>query len=204
LRERGVLAVAAAAAFALSVSQASAAAESDWPCVQRLVPELSAGQMWTGTVIEELPADLVLNEDLQALAERLASSGLPPEEAAKAVTEALADVPEDQRPLYRAALFRVTLERINEQRTAIIEGIQTYARRQQALAGKITANGRKLVELRHEAGKAGEVEELTNERAWDMRVFDERQRSLTALCDQPVHLEQRAFALARAMAGANP
>jgi hypothetical protein len=38
-------------------------------------------------------------------------------------------------------------------------------------------------------------------RSWDMRLYEDRRDSLTYLCEQPVLLEQRAFALARAIAG---
>jgi hypothetical protein len=34
-----------------------------------------------------------------------------------------------------------------------------------------------------------------------MRVFDDRQRSLRVVCDQPVLLEQRAFAISRLIQG---
>ena len=49
------------AAIVLAVAHASAAAagwgccdrhRSDWPCVQRLVPELAAGQLWGGTSLD--------------------------------------------------------------------------------------------------------------------------------------------------------
>ena len=32
---------------------------------------------------------------------------------------------------------------------------------------------------------------------WDTRIFDEREQSLTYVCESPVLLEQRLFALAR-------
>ena len=36
-------------------------------------------------------------------------------------------------------------------------------------------------------------------RQWDLRVFEDRQRVLRQICEQPVRLEQRAFALSRAL-----
>ena len=35
---------------------------------------------------------------------------------------------------------------------------------------------------------------------WDMRIFQDRQQALTYVCETPVILEQRVFALARAIA----
>ena len=34
-------------------------------------------------------------------------------------------------------------------------------------------------------------------RLWDTLIYTDRQKSMTLVCDQPVQLEQRAFALAR-------
>ena len=39
--------------------------------------------------------------------------------------------------------------------------------------------------------------ELEEQILWDSRIYDERERSLTYICEQPVLLEQRIFALAR-------
>jgi hypothetical protein len=39
---------------------------------------------------------------------------------------------------------------------------------------------------------------------WDIRIFEDRQKSLKYLCDQPVFLEQRAFELGRAMVAMLP
>ena len=38
---------------------------------------------------------------------------------------------------------------------------------------------------------------LGRAREADLRIFDEREKSMTYLCEQPVLLEQRAFALGR-------
>jgi len=54
--------------------------------------------------------------------------------------------------------------------------------RQSALAGQ------------HGTAADADLEELLS---WDLRIFEERNRSMTYLCEQPVLLEQRAFALGR-------
>ncbi|MFK8252159.1 hypothetical protein [Ancylobacter terrae] len=37
---------------------------------------------------------------------------------------------------------------------------------------------------------------------WDTRIYDTRTQAVTAVCESPVILEQRAFALARAIQNA--
>jgi hypothetical protein len=175
--------------------------DPDWPCMQRLVPELAAGQLWGATSLDDLPEGAKLAPALEQLPARLADRSLPTDEAQRLVEAALAQVPEAERTTQGALLFRETLRIINGQRGTMIVGIKRYAQRQQALAEKINQDGRKLVELRRDPARAEAQLELTSERRWDMRVFDERQRSLRAVCDQPVLLEQRAFAIARLIQG---
>ena len=44
------------------------------------------------------------------------------------------------------------------------------------------------------------IEELQDALAWDIRVYKERAQALTFVCETPVLLEQRAFAIARTLA----
>ena len=98
-------------------------------------------------------------------------------------------------------LFTASLEIINGERSDQIEGIKRYARRQQTLAKRIAAESAKLGNLPPgpDVVPPPELADIKQARDWDIRVFEERQRSLKYLCDQPVALEQRAFALARAL-----
>ena len=41
--------------------------------------------------------------------------------------------------------------------------------------------------------------ELSDRLNWELRIFDERQKSLRFVCEVPVLIEQRLFALARAI-----
>ncbi len=49
---------------------------------------------------------------------------------------------------------------------------------------------------RTEAVRA-EIDETEQQLLWDTRVFDEREQSLSYVCESPVLLEQHLFALAR-------
>ena len=41
--------------------------------------------------------------------------------------------------------------------------------------------------------------DMQNELNWDTRIFDDRQRLLPAVCEQPVLLEQRLYQLSHAV-----
>jgi hypothetical protein len=198
---RAALAAALLVASAVPALAAGPPANTDWPCAQRLVPELVPAQMWTGKPLDQLPPDAKLAPSLQNLPARLANRDLPLDQAKPMVDQALAQVPESQRDEQRALLFRDTLARINEQRGNVIAGIENFARGQRELADRITSEGRELVQLRRDPAQAAAVDDATNARNWDMRVFDDRQHSLRTLCDQPVQLDHRAFELAKIIQG---
>jgi hypothetical protein len=164
--------------------------------VQRLVPRLEPGQMWAGPPLGNGAGEPV--PDLAALAEQLADPGLAPEAVAERVRAYQGSVPPDRRGQALAQLFEATLDRINAERATLIEGIKRYARGQRRLADRIAAETRELDRLQRSAdGDAAQAQDLQAARDWDVRIFSDRQRSLQLVCEQPVRLEQRAFALAR-------
>ena len=66
------------------------------------------------------------------------------------------------------------------------------------MAEKVAAETRALDTLRQQPSPdPARLDDLENARTWDTRVFSDRQHSLRLVCDQPVLVEQRAFALAR-------
>lgn len=178
--------------------------DPDWPCVQRLVPELAAAQLWSGP--PPAAADWQADAEIAPLVLKLADADLPLPEAERAIAAFAAAQPAETRGGRLALLLAATLETVNGQRARLIGGIKRYARGQQALAERIAAAGAELAGL--PAGPdvvpPPELAPVKEARDWDIRIFEDRQRSLTHLCDQPVRLEQRAFALARAMQGQLP
>ena len=124
---------------------------------------------------------------------------MPLAEAQEHVDAFAKTLDDQQKDEQLTRLFARTLEIINRDRTSIIEGIKKYARGERALAESITEKNDRLSEL--PADRVLEREALIAERDWDIRIYDDRRSSLSYLCEQPVLLEQRAFALARAIAG---
>jgi hypothetical protein len=181
-------------------SSALAAATSedpDWPCVQRLVPEIAAGMIWAGPPLDSVdgePAPMI-----DQLAGELAARRVPLADAEAQVDDFAGTLNAETKDEQLTRLFARTLEIINRDRTSIIQGIKKYARGERALARAIAEKNARIAAL--PADQIAEREALMAERDWDLRIYDDRQSSLTYLCDQPVLLEQRAFALARTIAG---
>ena len=92
-------------------------------------------------------------------------------------------------------------EMINSKRDRIIEGIARFSARQQMMISRIETQGRKINELKAAADPdAAALEDLETRQKWDVRVFDEREDLIGHLCEQPVLMEQKFFALGRDVA----
>jgi len=172
----------------------------DWPCIQRKVPEISAGMVWAGP---EIPADEKAWTDspqLHALAVKLAARRLPIEEAEEEIDSFAAALgPEKDKEL--TLLFAAVLQIVNAERSEIVAGIERYARRQGTLSERIGEGIAELNTLRRKPNRSAEddakLKALEEQLLWDTRIFDERRQSLTYVCESPVLLEQRLFALSR-------
>lgn len=180
----------------LALSSGAQATEGDWPCIQRKMGELTASQMWDGPEIDTA-AGWRDNPVIAALAAELAQRRVPLDEAASRIERFAAEAGRD-RNARLTALFARVLDRINAERGRLIAGIERYARRQRELADRIKTS-ELAIAARHAGPPAGgpPVSELEDSLHWDTRIYDERQAALAYVCESPVLLEQRAFALAR-------
>lgn len=193
----------AALSLLVAVSSPAEAANFDdptWPCVQRKVPNLSIGQMWSGPIISEEDKGSLNDDALETLAAALAVRRTSLEEA-QGLIEGFAKASTDNRNERLAHLFTNVFDRINSERAQLIGGISRYAGRQSGLAERIDALNEELVVMEAKEDKTNDefdaMEEFADKIDWDTRIFTERQQSLTYVCETPVLLEKRAFALAR-------
>ena len=180
----------------LILSSGPAAAEGDWPCIQRKVDELTAAQMWDGPALDTV-AKLRDDPAVGALAAELAQRRMPLEDAASRIERFAAEAERD-RDAKLTALFARVLDRINAERGRLVAGIERYARNQRELAERIKGTGLAVAARRVQPSANGApLPELEERLRWDTRIYDERQAALTYVCESPTLLEQRAFALAR-------
>jgi hypothetical protein len=153
--------------------------------------------MWAGPP----PPDGQTGEDarLAALAHSLASRATPLEQAEQAIDQFADSLPAPDRNAQLSRLFAEVLALINQERSQIIAGIKRYTRKQRRLAGKITADSQRLAGVQPGTIPDAETAALLEERQWDLRVFEDRQKAQRQICEQPVLLDQRAFAVSRAL-----
>lgn len=171
--------------------------DPSWPCIQRKQPHLSMGQLWTGPIPDDPVIELARDPLIAALADRLEQRRLPMEEAEAEI----AVFAQDADNLRLTALMQAIFDRIESDRSALIAGIGRYGQKQVDLAKMIEDRRSRMAGM--EAADSPDFDAMDAEEKaldWEERIFIERQQSLTYVCETPVILEQRAFALARAIA----
>jgi hypothetical protein len=186
------------AALVLGAAGAPASADGHgdptWPCVQRKVEHLSLGVMWPHPV----PGDAApLSPDLAEVAARLALRRVSEEEARALVAEVAAAHPGFGVAEY-GQLFQHAFARIDAERAEVVAGIGRYAGNQARLASEVRDLEAEMARLEAaEAPDFDRMDEVEAEMDWRVRVFRDRNRALAYVCESPVLLEQRAYAVAQ-------
>ena len=168
-----------------------------WPCVQRKLDQVDAGQVWPGPPLDTAK-DAPRTDAIAQFVASVAPRRVPLEDAVTKARDFVQSLPETDRPTKTTAAFADLLTTLNAERTAIMNGIERYGARQQALAAKLRDANTTLGDLRNKGdmSRAADAQEAL---IWDTRVFEERRKSLTYVCEVPTLIEQRLFALGRAM-----
>ncbi|WP_125461763.1 MULTISPECIES: hypothetical protein [Rhodomicrobium] len=192
-------------AFAVLLPLGSGAAlaagnQGDWPCIQREVPQISLGMVWSGGAIDADDASWTSDAQVAPKVLEVTSRRKSVEEAVAAVDAFAADLKQD-RPRLLTALFVGSFQRLNAERRQIMSGIKRYAKRQAGLAEQIKQRSMQRADLADkpsptEAEKA-QLAELQEQLTWDTRIYEEREQSLRYVCETPVMLEQRLFQIGR-------
>jgi len=194
--------VVAAIAICLAAQGMAHAADPrfpDWPCNQIKVPELSVAAVWTGPSIDGVGSAWEENTTTRDLVARLAARRTPLDDAQKAIAGFLTGT-EAERQQKAKLIFAGLFKTLDRERSDVMRGIERYTRKQRDFAGQIRAT---ILDLRDRQDRPdrdqGKVDELAARVEWDTRVFEERRKTIGFVCEVPVLIEQRLFALARAI-----
>ena len=192
-----VLALAVIIGGISSVSFAADSRYPDWPCVQIKVPELSPGAMWAGPPIEDVGDTWKSDAAVSDLVRRLAVRRTPLEDAEKMVAAFLTGAAAERHTKAKL-LFAGLFDTLNGERNTVMNGIERLARKRTELADKIRADVLNLQALqRAPAQDQAKIGELANEIEWETRIFEDRRKTISYVCEVPVLIEQRLFGLAR-------
>lgn len=178
-------------------AQRAAQGPPDWPCIQRLIPDLAWGTIWTGPSIEDLDEawhrDPEIGRTVRAAASRETAAG----EALDRVRSYVESV-EENRETKLTQLFAGLFEVISRERSQTIDAIMRYSRGQVRQLERMGAVVDRLEEIRADQdADPAEVERVEQELYWERRVFEDRQAALRTLCMQPYLLEERLSRMVR-------
>lgn len=182
-------------------AQRAATGPPDWPCVQRLVPELAWGTIWTGPSLDEVEAAWYDDEEVGRVVRYAMARETRSDDAMQRVREfvdSLADDDSAEREERLTLLFSGLFELTQRERSRTIERIRGASRAQVARLEKVAEMVDELEALRSEEQiDPLEEEELSKALFWEQRTFQTRQQALPALCEQPYLLEERLGQMVR-------
>jgi len=195
-----------AAAFILSCSLTPCRALDkrypDWPCRQLKVPVLSPAAMWAGPSIDGVGDAWEQTPGLPDLVARLSARRTPMAQAEKDIADYLTGTPAEKQEKAKL-LFAGLLETLNTQRTEIMNGLERAYRKQKQFAESIRAETDKLRQLQDTpSSDQAQIDELARQIEWGTRIFEDRRKTMSFACEVPTEIEQRLFALSRAIQGA--
>ena len=193
--------VAMAVAVELALRGTSLAADPrfpDWPCNQIKVPEISVAAVWAGPSIDDVGNAWEEDATIRDFA-RLAARRTPLDDAQKSIADTITGT-ESERQKKAKLIFAGLFKTLNHERSEVMQGIERYARKQKEFSDQIRSTILQLRELQDRPNPdQSRIDDLTNRVEWDTRIFEERRKTMNFVCEVPVLIEQRLFALARAI-----
>jgi hypothetical protein len=163
---------------------------------------MSIGAMWQGPDPAGIQEDWHKTPAVVTLVNEIAPRRVPQEEAVANVQRFAAGYQGEERAKILTQVFVGLFDTLSAERGQIVRGIKRFYRRQDALAHRMEEGWKTLGEIDPNTTDPKLVEQrvaLQQQIDWDSRVFDDRQRLLPVVCEQPRVIEQRVFALSRAL-----
>ena len=189
----------AAAIASLGTAFAADPRFPDWPCNQVKVPEISVAAVWAGPSIDDVGNAWEDDATIKDLVARLAARRTPLDDAKKAISDLVTGT-EAERQKKAKLIFAGLFKTLNHERSEVMQGIERYFRKQREFSDQIRSTILQLRELQDRPDPdQNRIDELTNRVEWNTRIFEERRKTMNFVCEVPVLIEQRLFALARAI-----
>jgi hypothetical protein len=171
----------------------------DWPCAQAKVPEISLAAVWAGPPLGDASDKWKDDAKVSALVTKLAARRFPIEEAQKEITDFLAGSAAEKATAGKL-LFAGLFDTLNAQRSSVMNGLERVMRKQREAADKVRSDTIALQALQDaKPPDQAKVDELGNQLTWETRIFEDRRRVVKFVCEVPTAIDQRLFALGRAI-----
>jgi hypothetical protein len=171
----------------------------DWPCQQLKVPGIALASVWSGPPIEIGDAAKPTDEKQSELVSRLAARRTAMEDARKLIADYVVGTSAEKQEKAKT-LFAALYSTLNAQRDEVMNGIERFSRKQKAAADDIREEAQKLREIQDKPNAdQAQTEDLASRLAWQTRIFEDRRKSTSYVCEVPVLIEKRLFDLGKAI-----
>ncbi len=166
--------------------------DPNWPCAQRLVAVLTPGSYWAGNV----PAKTGWRDDdkIFPLVTDIVNRDTPDDQAMAKLQAYAGSTPAEQRAL----LFSALVDETNDERTLLIRRIEQLGLRQRRMGDVVADISTKVDEM---PVSDPHRPDLVGERDFDVRAFQETQRTMRYACEAPASMERRLGAFAKVLQG---
>jgi hypothetical protein len=162
------------------------------------VPGIAVASVWNGPSIEGVDAKPADAKEADLVA-RLAARRTPMDDAKKLIADYLVGTDAEKQQKAKS-LFAALYSTLNAQRDEVMNGIERFSRKQKSAAEDIRAQTQKLRDMQDKPNAdQAQTEELASQLAWQTRIFEDRRKSTSYVCDVPVQIEKRLFDLASAI-----
>lgn len=176
---------------------------TDWPCVQKKVDDLTESQVWDGPTIAGLKGWWE-DKAISATIDQMVNRRIELAETEK-ILKAYADsVPKAERDAKLTLLFAGLFDKMNIQRRSIMSGLEKYLRGQRDRASDIETQGLEVAALEakvaadpSDAASATALATASEKFEWASRIFQERLNSIPIACEVPVIVDQRLYELGK-------
>jgi len=170
--------------------------------VQRKVSEIALSAVWTIDPPGEAAKGWKNDPEIADLVARLAARRTELPEAEKLIRN-YADKAGPHKQVKLQMIFQGLFETLNAERGDVIGGIEHYGKKQIQMADKLRKDQEAVAAKRADAkSDPSAVQDMEDQLTWDTRIFDERRKSLSFVCEVPVLIEQRLFDLSRTIQAA--
>jgi hypothetical protein len=205
------LAVAAAASLMLSAAAPAGPPDANappldpnWPCQQIKIDHMSLATMWGGPPLDKFADDWRNYPKAAALAQQLAQRRVPVAQADMELKD-FAQAAGDQRNTALMAFMAGTFSLLDQERFAVIQGLDRFGARQQSYAAQIRTEIADLHDAQDAAHPdAQKIDKLAEQVHWDTQVFADRKSMISYACYVPDEIEHRLYELAGATSNLLP
>lgn len=181
-------------------------ADPEWPCIQAFVPEVALGVQWPN-ILEDSELGLWKEDPaITRLARKLGDIDSFTDVERELIAEFVESVPESELTAQLNKLAEGTVSAANQRRSMFLKGIKKYTRQQIAISEQLEEKLNLVADLEKKTDEASisQLKELEENLHWHERVYDQREQSITALCDRPVEIEQHLSSVMRELASYLP